>query len=204
MSKSATTPDQLHVGFDLDGVVYDFRQAMSDYLISIGRTECSIESALPEWDFFKGWGMTLSEYLALYRDGVDAGYVLRVGEPMPGAVQAMCQLSEAGHAIHIVTDRSVGSEPGISECHTKAWLADHRFRYDTLTISSDKTVVPTDFFIDDRYENYVARRQAGLSCHLLTRPWNVALGDDSTERIDSIDDFVRAILQAEHTALLAV
>lgn len=189
----------LRIGFDLDGVVYDFRKALSDYLIATGRPECSLEAALPHWDFYEGWGLTLSEYLDLYREGVDAGRVLRFGEPLPGSVDATKRLAAAGHTIHIVTDRSIGSEPGIATRHTEAWLKDHGFVVDSLTISADKTAVETDFFIDDRWENYVARTQAGQNCHLLTRPWNMDFGDVSTQRVESVDKFVQIVLSGAST-----
>lgn len=189
----------LRIGFDLDGVVYDFRKALSEYLVGAGHPQCTVEAARPDWDFFHGWGLSLDEYMDLYRAGVDAGYVLRVGDPLPGVVDAMRRLTDAGHTIHIVTDRSVGSEPGISAQHTAAWLAEHRFVFNSLTFSSDKTVVPTDYFIDDRYENYLARKKAGLGCHLLTRTWNVELGDRSTMRVKSVDEFVQTVLAAGTT-----
>lgn len=191
---SSLTRNGLRIGFDLDGVVYDFRKALSEFLVASGRTECTIEAALPHWDFFEGWGLNLNEYLDLYRAGVDAGYVLRVGDPYPGAVDATRTLAAAGHSIHIVTDRSVGTDAGAPARHTAAWLAEHGFVFDSLTFSSDKTVVPTDYFIDDRYENYVARRSAGQNCHLLTRPWNADLGDHTTTRVASVDEFVEVIL----------
>jgi hypothetical protein len=187
---------RLRVGLDLDGVVYDFRKALSDFLVASGRRECTLDAALPHWDFFEGWGLNVSEYLDLYREGVDAGQVLRVGEPYAGSVEATERLARAGHTIHIVTDRFIGSEPGISQRHTEAWLEEHQFVYHSLTFSSDKTVVPTDFFIDDRYENYLARVQGGLNCHLLTRPWNADLGDTSTQRVTSLAEFVGLVLDA--------
>lgn len=186
----------LRVGFDLDGVVYDFRKALSDYLIACGRVECNLESALPHWDFFKGWGLTLKEYLELYRAGVDAGYVLRVGDPLPGSVEAIRRVAEAGHTVHIVTDRNVASDPHVPAKHTSAWLTEHNVPFDSLTLSSDKTAAATDFFIDDRYENYVARVNAGMSCHLLTRPWNANLGDSTTNRVSTIGEFVEEVLRA--------
>jgi 5' nucleotidase, deoxy (Pyrimidine), cytosolic type C protein (NT5C) len=182
------------VGFDLDGVVYDFRRAISDYLVNTGRTDCSLDRALSHWDFYEGWGLTLDEYLDLYEAGVDAGQVLRYGDPFPGSVEATEALERAGHTIHIVTDRSVGSRPGISSRHTAAWLADHNFVFHSLTFSSDKTAVDTDFFIDDRFENYTARVAKGLNCHLLTRPWNQDLGDRDTQRVDSLEEFVEIVL----------
>lgn len=188
----------LRVGFDLDGVVYDFRAAISQYLVAVGHDQCTLDKALPHWNFFEGWGLTVDEYMDLYQSGVDAGYVLRVGEPLPGSVEATQRLAEAGHTVHIVTDRSVGSTPGVSARHTAAWLAEHGFVFHSLTFSSDKTVVPTDFFIDDKYENYVARVQVGLDCHLLTQPWNSHLGDEKVRRVENLDAFVASILESTH------
>lgn len=196
MANQAELQNQWRVGFDLDGVVYDFRKAISDYLVAQGRSECSIDRALPHWNFFEGWNLTLEAYLELYEAGVDAGQVLRFGDPFPGSVEATETLERAGHSIHIVTDRSVGSRPGISSRHTAAWLAEHEFVFHSLTFSSDKTAVLTDFFIDDRYENYVARTSKGMGCHLLTRPWNKDLGDERTQRVESIEEFVEIVLSA--------
>jgi hypothetical protein len=193
------TAKSLRVGFDLDGVVYDFRRAMSDYLLSTGRLHCRLEDALPDWDFFIGWGMSLDEYLALYREGVDAGIVLRLGDPLPGSVEATRRLAEAGHSIHIVTDRSIGTARGVSARHTAAWLAEHGFVFDSLTFSSDKTSVATDFFIDDRWENYVARQRVDMDCHLLTRPWNMDFGDDAVCRVASIEEYVDRVLDVSRS-----
>lgn len=196
MANGARSTHQWRVGFDLDGVVYDFRKAISDYLVGAGRPECSMDRALPHWNFFEGWDLSLEEYLALYEAGVDAGQVLRVGDPLPGSVEATEALERAGHSVHIVTDRSVGTRPGVSSRHTAAWLAQHEFVFHSLTFSSDKTAVPTDFFIDDRYENYVARTTKGMNCHLLTRPWNADLGDEHTQRIETLEDFVDVVLSS--------
>lgn len=196
MANSTTRGQQWRVGFDLDGVVYDFRKAISDYLVGAGRPECSLDRALPHWNFFEGWELSLEEYLDLYEAGVDTGQVLRFGDPLPGSVEATEALERAGHTIHIVTDRSVGTRPGISSRHTAAWLAEHEFVFHSLTFSSDKTAVATDFFIDDRYDNYIARITKGMSCHLLTRPWNEGLGDETVRRVNSIDEFVDIVLSS--------
>lgn len=192
--------DSLRIGFDLDGVLYDFRKALSDYLVASGRAGCTLETALPDWDFFKGWGLTLDEYLALYRAGVDDRYVLRVGDPLPGSVEAMRRITDAGHTVHIVTDRAVASDPELPGQLTEAWLVEHGVPFDSLTLSSDKASVATDYFIDDRYENYVSRVNVGMSCHLLTRPWNVSLGDANTNRVATVGQFVDEILRAHSTS----
>lgn len=190
-----TTNSPLRIGFDLDGVVYNFRKVLSDYLISSGRVECTLENALPHWDFFEGWDLTVEEYLRLYRAGVDDGYVLRLGDPLPGSVEGMQRLYDAGHSIHIVTDRKIATDPNQPALLTEAWLLEHGVPFNSLTLSSDKTAVATDYFIDDRYENYVARVGAGMNCHLLTQPWNADLGDRSTKRVATVEQFVDEILR---------
>jgi hypothetical protein len=180
------------VGFDLDGVWYDFRKAHSEFEIGRGNAHCTLEAADPGWDYFDGWGMSLDEWLRSYADGVDAGLILRYGDPLPGAVESSRRLAEAGHTIHIVTDRSVGTDLGSASRATAAWLADHGFVFHSLTFSRDKTVVPVDVFIEDRLQNADAINATGTPCYLINRPWNDQ-GDDGRLRVDSLDEFVREV-----------
>lgn len=176
------------VGFDLDGVIYDFRKAHSEFEIGRGAADCTLEAALDEWDYFLGWGMNLEEWLTSYAAGVDAGQILWRGDPLPGALEAFKTLHERGHTIHIVTDRAIGADP---EAATKAWLGEHGLDYDSLTFSRDKTVVETDFFIEDRLQNADAINAAGGRCYLINRPWN--RDDDERPRVDSLEEFVAAV-----------
>ena len=189
----------MRVGFDLDGVWYDFRKAHSEFEIARGNTHCTIEAADPGWDYFEGWGMSLDQWIASYLDGVDAGTLLRYGDPLPGAVESSRQLAAMGHTIHIVTDRSVGTDAGASSRATAAWLADHGFAFHSLTFSKDKTVVPVDVFIEDRLENADALNAAGTLCYLINRTWN-APADDGRPRVDTLDEFVAAVTGAQVAA----
>jgi hypothetical protein len=179
----------MRVGFDLDGVWYDFRQAHSDFELSRGNAHCNMGAVDPGWNYFEGWGMSLDEWLASYRDGVDAGVLLRHGDPLPGAVESSRALAKMGHTIHVVTDRSVGTDLGASSRATAAWLAEHGFVFHSLTFSKDKTVVPVDVFIEDRKENADALVAAGTPCYLINRPWN-APADDGRLRVDTLAEFV--------------
>lgn len=182
----------MRVGFDMDGVIYDFRQAHSDFEVGRGNAHCSIERAFDCWDYFEGWGFTLDDWLKSYAEGVDAGQILRHGEPLPGAVMAFRELRAQGHSIHIITDRSIGSDP---QGATRAWLEDHGFVYDTLTFSRDKSAVPTDIYIDDRLENADAlNHQTSTLCYLINRPWNQQ-PNDHRPRVDTLDEFVAAVAQ---------
>lgn len=177
------------VGFDLDGVVYDFRKAHADFEVRRGNAHCSLDAALDHWDYFEGWGQSLDDWLKSYAEGVDAGHILWRGDPLPGAVQTFRMLRHAGHTIHVVTDRAIGGDP---QGATKAWLAEHGLDYDSLTFSRDKTAIPTDIFIEDRLENADALNAAGTLCYLINRPWNQA-GEDHRPRVDTLDEFYSAV-----------
>lgn len=180
----------MRVGFDMDGVIYDFRRAQSEFETARGNDHCALENALDHWDYFEGWGWTVDQWLHAYAEGVDAGHILRKGEPLPGATEAFRTLNAAGHTIHIVTDRAVGDDP---QTATREWLEEYGFAYDSLTFSRDKTVADVDVFIEDRLQNADALNAAGTLCYLINRPWNAA--DDDRPRVDTLHEFVEAVQQ---------
>lgn len=163
----------MRVGFDLDGVLYDFAASFKRYMVSRGQI---LEGVLSDqepssWNFYEGMGLSLAEFKSICDDGVDAGYIFR-GPARPNAAESVNRVKALGHTIHIITDRKFGSDPVNSEIATKEWLAEHGIPYDTLTFSADKTCVPTDCFVEDKLENYDALREAGNNAYLITRPWN--------------------------------
>lgn len=164
----------LEVGLDLDGVCYDFVEAFRGYLnLAHGRPLDELPYA-EVWDFYKyQWGMTTAEFLEHYAEGVRAGHIFTVGEPAEGMLDAIGRILDGGCRIHIVTARSV---PGaVEEAHqaTRSWLAEWNVPHDTLVFSDDKTVVPTDVFLEDNADNYLALESTGrCSPYLFDRPWN--------------------------------
>lgn len=160
----------MRIGVDLDGVCFDFPASLRRYLETLGF------SGLPtgevrRWEFYEDWGLTLDEFLGYCNDGVDAGYVFS-GPARDRAPQAIRALKNAGHEIHIVTDRSFGKNPIASEDATLHWLYGHDIPFDSLTFSPDKTSVPTDVFIEDKLQNYDALAASGCKPYLVDRPWN--------------------------------
>jgi FMN phosphatase YigB (HAD superfamily) len=159
----------MRVGVDLDGVLYDFVESLRSYILTkptFGPPLTAEQMPSPtSWEFYlTDWGIQTYLFLELCDKGVDAGYIFKTGEPMPGALRAMRELKAAGHGLHIITDRFFGS---LSEYNTRCWLAEHDVPFDTLTFSKDKTCVPTDMFIDDKPENVLALRAAGCHAFLL-------------------------------------
>lgn len=178
----------LRVGFDLDGVLYDFGGSVRRYLDYIGRPY-GFKGGEPEphtWNFFKYWKMDTTEFVQICNDGVDAGFIFH-GPVRQGAVAAMRAVKEMGHDIVIITDRQFGSRPEKSHSATRMWLEFHEFPYDELVFSANKTIVQTDCFVEDKLENYDAITAAGTPCFLITRPWNAR--KDKRVRIDDISDY---------------
>lgn len=185
----------MRIGVDLDGVLYDFQGAMIDYLAYrspfIGAKEQLKRKLLPTWRFYEGWGMTDSEFLDAYAAGVDAGWVLWTGAPLV-SYKEVDDIRRTGHEVFIITDRSVGKLP---QTATRAWLDQYGFIYDELHFNADKTIVPTDMFIDDKLENYDALHAAGTEVYLLNRPWNTVPGGDYRRRVDTFTEFVGKVLE---------
>jgi hypothetical protein len=163
----------VRVGIDLDGVCYDFSASVREFLVSHHEEYWAHEHCPPpaRWEFYEDWGMDLSAFLAACHDGVDAGVIFTHGEPYANTAEAFERIKAAGHTIHIVTDRSFGTN-GASEGATRAWLDCHGLPFDSLTFTSDKTIVRIDAMIDDKPANYHALEAVGVDAYLLTRPWN--------------------------------
>lgn len=174
------------VGVDLDGVCYDFADSLRTFLEGTHRK-------YPEptrWEFYEDWGFTLPEFIELCHEGVNAGVIFTEGDPFPGTVEALTRLHSAGHTIHIVTDRSFGSAGG-SEAATRLWLDGHKIPFDSLTFTSDKTIVRADYFIDDKLQNYDELFAAGVEVYLFDRPWNQH--PTPRDRVSSLAEFVEKV-----------
>lgn len=164
----------MRVGFDLDGVLFNFGQSVKDYLEATGQDHLwkSGPNPKPYWDWYKDWKWTTPEFLQFCHDGADAGYIFR-GNVRDNAVEAVWAVKNAGHQIIVITDRQFGTTPSVSHEATKAWWEEYGFpEYDEMHFSADKTCAPTDIFVEDKAENFESLLAVGTPCYLITRPWN--------------------------------
>ena len=187
----------MRVGFDLDGVLYDFGNSVRRYLDSIGTPYGFKDDAAEphHWDFYEYWGMDRKQFTQLCHDGVDAGYIFQ-GGIRPNAVSAVERVARLGHDVIIITDRQFGTVPQNSHNATNEWLAQHGIEYDELVFSADKTAVQTDVFVEDKLENYDNLVANNTSCFLINRPWNhdPEMGiNDGRLRISDIKDYAEMI-----------
>lgn len=179
----------MRVGVDVDGVLANFGNSFKYWLDITNRAELwkSGPTPMPYWEFYKDWpGWTTERFIEECNAAADAG-VLFTGPPRGGAVEAMRKLKDDGHYIIVITDRSFGKTPQVSQDITYSWFELHGIPYDEIHFSADKTVVPTDVFVEDKLENYDALWHAGTPTVLVNRPWNKLY--DDRYRIDSIVEF---------------
>lgn len=181
------------VGIDLDGVCYNFENSVRQYLVDKrGHDAASLPDPIG-WNIDEQWGMTRQQFKDHCHKGVNWGIIFGVGAPYPGTVEGFAQLRAAGHSIHIVTARSYGN-PGMSALNTQEWLDDYGLEFDTITYSHDKTIVNVDVMIDDRAENLIDLRNAGMTAVAMDRPWNRNRTDlDGILRVQSLVEFATLV-----------
>jgi 5'(3')-deoxyribonucleotidase len=188
----------MRVGFDLDGVLYDFGASVKRYREHIGKP-IKFKDDAPEphtWNFFEFFEpkMTGAEFKQMCDDGADAGFIF-CGPARPAARACVESVKNMKHEVIIITDRKFGTTPEVSEENTRNWLKKNKIPYDELYFSADKTIVPTDMFIEDKLENYDALTAAGTDCYLINRDWNQEHGPDDRQRIDTLWDYQHAVFR---------
>lgn len=151
---------KLNVGIDLDGPCYQFVKALREFLVAHrGYSLEQLRSPGTSWNFYsEGWGLSLEEFITECDNAVDRGHLFAMGDPTPGALHYLSKIKEDGHNIIIVTARQFGTK---SQINTAKWLQDWKIKWDAIGFSEDKTLLPTDIFIDDKPANVDALRAAG-------------------------------------------
>lgn len=179
---------------DLDGVFNEFVEPAHPDLCE--HFEIPEEDRKPwlTWNHhIDAYGRTNEEFVVWLTKFAEKG-LFTAAPPRLGTVEAIRRVTDAGHTLHIVTDR-----PEAAHDATRFWLDDHDFPYETLQFSRDKTVfmdlVPGPYYaIDDRVENVQALRKAGVNAFLLTWPWNAHA---DLPRVSSVDAFANLVLNIE-------
>jgi hypothetical protein len=187
----------MKIGWDLDGVAFDFVDELRRVAIEMGCDPSTLGPATV-WDFFRiQWGWDLETYKNVWEVGVNELGLFKTGAPMKGFVEALERMSRLGHTNHIVTARGVGSLPARSMvvANTMTWLDNVApGLVDSVTFTADKSLAAwLDYFIDDNTGHYREVNAAGGNCYLLSAPYNVMDLVDPKRRIESIDYYVLEI-----------
>ena len=180
----------MRIGVDIDDVIFPWYErahyASQHAGITNGVTPRS-------WYPFREYGCTTEAWLDALAAFTRGNCWLYNGQPFEGAAAALHQLKDAGHTIHIVTARGYLSDGPNVRAKTARWLDIWSIPHDTLTFSKDKTVVRTDWFVDDNADNIRAVNAAGSRGVLMHQTWNEDAHD--LERVDTITAFAKTVLE---------
>ncbi len=181
-------PRKLRIGVDLDGVMYDFVGVFTRWVhMTTGRPLVTLP--YPKvWNFpVLQWGFTDKEFNDMFIESILHGTMFRKSSPLPGSLEGMRALHEAGHEIVIVTNRKPDGAQTTAKESTLAWLRFWDVPYDEIIFTGNKQNIVLDVAIDDYVVNYQAMDKVGTNVVLLSQPWNAHC---TGRRVDSWPDFV--------------
>lgn len=177
----------LSVGVDLDEVCYPFVETVRQHLIDQRGLDPDDLEQPTGWGLpLRQWGFTEATFEAFFVDSIRSGHLFRVGDPIEGAVEGLAALMDAGHEVHLVTARRWEVVQAEIEAATTEWLDEHGLVHSSLVFDEDKTVIPTDVFLDDAVHNYTAIERAGGNPVLFHQPYNA---DFDGRRVRSWPEF---------------
>ncbi len=180
----------MRVGWDLDGCVHGFIERCN----WIRRMNKEKEFTRGSWYFYRRVGMDDRAWVKWCDKAADSGHLFG-GTMLPGSVEASWRVHDMGHTNVVITDRSFGRVPQISESLTITNLKDNNFSYDEIHFSRDKTLFDVDMMVEDKLENYDALVAAGVDAYLIDEPWNRVSGGDARKRIRNIGEFANMVEQ---------
>lgn len=161
----------MKIGIDLDGVCYPFEEAIRYHLLTATGIAGEHMPAPTQWHFYEEWGLTVEEFNRHCHDAANLNNLFLEHNPYPGVADALQTIHAVGHTIHVITARDYGL-PGVAQQQTVQWLRRHGIPFDTITFSRDKTVVRTDWYIDDNTNNVIDVHATGANAVIMDQPWN--------------------------------
>ena len=150
---------------DLDCPVYPFIEHMAIMLVAHRFTpydSMQLMDMYKTWNVWEDWGIPKGEFDMLWTKWVEDGtfYSGRVTdskwlEPVPGARDALWELSDHDWKIHILTSRL--NHPGHYEktiTSTMGWLQKTGIPFHGITfVEEDKSFIEADVIVDDKPEH---------------------------------------------------
>lgn len=165
------------VQLDFDGCIMDFKKA---FCLHTG-----LKFKSRGWYFYREQ-MSDQQFV----DIISNAPAVFDGPAFVGAVAAVNKIAEHSETV-IVTDR-----PSTMVDQTRQWLDRHGLQHIEFLISKDKTVLNPGIAVDDRLENVIAMRAAGIDAYLLRRDWNRS-GKDLPS-VKDMKEFATIVTESNH------
>jgi hypothetical protein len=182
---------------DLDNVVYPFAEVMASIIsgnTDVTHAPSELVQLYKSWAIWDDFGVPQGQFDWWWEQGVRSGAVwgtaLQV-PPIPGAAQALWELSDREWHIHIATSRMNKFRlHDTAAKNTVEWLAQHGIPYRSLSFTSDKHAIIADAIVDDSPDHLVGHN-AGIKI-LFPSPHNLAwvTDRDTVNRQVTVDDTI--------------
>ncbi len=182
------------LGVDLDGVCADFygglKPVAAEWLgVDVASLPERVSWTLPEWGVDRAPG----GYDALHRFAVTQRELFRRLPPMPGAPQALRELSAHDVRIRIITHRLfIKYFHQVAVRQTIEWLDYHDIPYWDLCFMREKAAVGADLYVEDSPENVARLRAQGLKTIVFSNSTNEHLPGPRAHSWEEVVDLVLA------------
>lgn len=161
------------LGLDVDGVIADYSGGLRPYVaadigVSPGKLpEPDVYSMVDAWPF-----EDYDHYQRVHRAAVEDG-LYRNLPLIPGAADAIRELSDAGVHVRIVTHRLfIGGQHARVVSDTVAWLEKHCIPYMSLCFTGLKDSVGAHAYVEDSPSNIAALRAEGWPVFVADQKYN--------------------------------
>jgi 5'(3')-deoxyribonucleotidase len=182
------------LGVDLDGVCADFygglKPVAAEWLgVEVSSLADRVSWTLPEWGVDRAPG----GYDALHRFAVTQRELFGRLPPMPGAPQALRELSAHDVRIRIITHRLfIKYFHQVAVRQTIEWLDYHDIPYWDLCFMREKAAVGADLYVEDSPENVARLRAQGLRTIVFSNSTNEHLAGPRAHGWQQVVDLVLA------------
>jgi 5'(3')-deoxyribonucleotidase len=182
------------LNLDLDGVCADYRAAIAEYVVRTRGANPYELGTNDDYHFYTapGWPIAnVEDYLAVHR-AAEEDHLYATMPVIPGAPQALRDLSDAHVHIRIVTHRLfVNGQHRFVVSDTAQWLDDNKIPYMSLCFTGLKDSIGATIHIDDAPHNIEVLRDAGQHVVVFDQPYNRNLegprllgwGGDAVEKL---------------------
>lgn len=188
------TDDHMVVMFDIDDCLMPWAETVHLKCIEAGIAEPN--SAWTQWSMWEDYGCTKQQWLDVVNAQVVEGGVYHQ-HPYPGVLEAIDDVWQAGHEIHLVTTRGFFDHAEQIRTWTEDWVRTFLIP-GRLHFAKDKGRVAKELgathAIDDGMHNVQDLVAAGVDAYLLTQPHNRDLYFREDRRVPNVPTFVERIL----------
>lgn len=188
----------MRIGLDIDDVLYPWFETAHRICARAGITNGVTPTS---WRCYEDYGCTDEQWFNTLGEATETGE-LYGAPPIPAVLEAVQQIHDADHTIHLVTARGFMRHGMQIRRDTAAWLDRWDIPHHSLTFTKDKTSVRTDLFLDDAPHNY-DQLIGHTEVWLLEAPHNTE-ARAGRRVVASVADFARVVDDRANPAWAAI